>query len=377
MAEVSVAEAVVAEATAGEDNTVKKLRTAVIGGGKMGRLHSRIYSQMDQVDLVALVDTDRQKAEALAGEYGGEVFTDVGAIVDKVDAVTVAVPTESHRAVVEQFLVRRIPVLVEKPLAGSLTEARAMLELARANNCTLQVGYSERFNPVVQAMGRLNITPHFIEVDRVSPFTFRSTDVGVVLDIMIHDIDIVMSLVQSPIKDVQAVGVNVLGAHEDVANARLEFGNGCVANLTASRLALKTERKIRMFSDQAYLSLDYLKKTGLMVSKSANIDMVQWVRERLDDNGQLDMQNANWTDLVKVETLDIDDQEPLRLEQEAFIESVTQGVRPQVSAEDAVAAMELAERIVKVMGEHRWEGRSSAAISSGQWSNTGPAESAP
>ena len=356
---------------------MKKLRTAVIGAGKMGRLHSRIYSQMDQVELVGIVDTDGEKAQKLAEEYGGEAFTDAAAIVDKVDAVTVSVPTESHGDVVKQFLVRRIPVLVEKPLAGSLAEARDMLELARENNCTLQVGYSERFNPVVQAMGRLNISPHFVEVDRVSPFTFRSTDVGVVLDIMIHDIDIVMSLVQSPIKDVQAVGVNVLGEHEDIANARVEFANGCVANLTASRLALKTERKIRMFSGEAYLSLDYFKKTGLMVSKSANIDMVQWVRERLDENGQLDMQNANWTDLVKVETLNIDDQEPLRLEQEAFIESVTQGIRPQVSAEDAVAAMELAERIVTVMAEHRWEGRSSAAISSGQWSNTGSVESIP
>jgi len=346
---------------------MNRLRTAVIGAGKMGRLHSRIYAEMGQVELTAVVDTDRRKAEELAGEYGCAACDNAAELLDAVDAVTVAVPTEHHYHVAEPFLARRIPVLVEKPLAATLGEARRMLQLARDKDCTLQVGYSERFNPVVQAMHRLKITPRFVEAQRVSPFTFRSTDVGVVLDIMIHDIDIVLSLVRSGVKDVQAVGVNVLGEQEDIANARVVFDNGCVANLTASRMALKTERKIRVFSEEAYLSLDYLKKNGLMISKTANIDMVRWLRDRQGADGQFDIQNTSWTDLVNVETLDIDDREPLRLEQEAFVQSVLEGVSPQVSAQDAVAAMELADEIVRVIGRHQWEGDTSAAISLRQW----------
>jgi predicted dehydrogenase len=322
---------------------------------------------MDPVDLVAVVDSQLPKAEQLVAEYGGQAYSQPDEILDQVDVVTVAVPTEHHARIAEPFLSRGIGVLVEKPIASSLADARKMLELARANQATLQVGYSERFNPIVQAMHRLHITPRFIESQRISPYTFRSTDVGVVLDMMIHDIDIVLSLAQSPIRDIQAAGVNVLGQHEDIANVRLTFESGCVANLTASRLALKTERKVRVFSEEAYLSLDYFKKNGVMVSKTANLDMVQWLREQQSENGQIDMQNTNWTELVNVENVDIDDREPLRLEQEAFVQAVMEGSRPQVSAEDAIAAMELAERIVEKIGEHRWEGSSSAAISAEKW----------
>jgi len=344
-----------------------RLRTAVIGAGKMGRLHSRIYSEMAQVELVGIVDTERDKAEALAGEYGSQAYSEAGEILDRVDAVTVAAPTEFHAQLAEPFLRRRIGVLVEKPLAVSVPEAQKLLRLARENECTLQVGYSERFNPVVQAVRRLNFTPRFMDTQRISPHTFRSTDVGVVLDMMIHDIDIVLSLARSEVRDIQAVGVNVLGAHEDIANVRLTFATGCVANMTASRLALKTERKVRVFSEEAYLSLDYLKKHGVMISKAANIDMVQWLREQQGPDGELDLGNVDWTELVNMEMLDIDDQEPLRLEQEAFVQAVREGSRPEVSAEDAVAAMELAERILEAIGEHRWEGKDSATMSAHHW----------
>lgn len=344
-----------------------RLKAAVIGAGKMGRLHSRIYHQMEQVELVAIVDSKREKAEELAVEYGCRACGDTAEIPDDVDAVTISVPTEYHASVAEPFLKRKVGVLVEKPLAATLPEARRMLRLAEENNSTLQVGYSERFNPVVQAMHRLHFTPRFIEAQRISPFTFRSTDVGVVLDMMIHDIDIVLSLARSEVKDVRAAGVNVLGEHEDIANVRLTFETGCVANLTASRLALKTERKVRVFSEEAYLSLDYLRKNGMMVSKAANIDMVQCLREQMNEDGELDLQNVDWAEMVNVEMLDIDDREPLRLEQEAFVQAVREGTRPEVSAGDAVAAMELAERIQAVIREHRWEGKDSMAISSKHW----------
>ena len=344
-----------------------KLRTAVIGAGRMGQLHSRIYSRMDQVELVAVVDSDKAKAKAVTDEYGGQPYEHPEQIVELVDAVTVAVPTEFHAKVAEPFLVRGIGLLVEKPIASTLADAKQMLKLARENRCTLQVGYSERFNPVVQAMHRLEFTPRFMDAQRISPYTFRSTDVGVVLDMMIHDIDIILSLANSTVKDLQAIGVNVLGEHEDIANVRLTFASGCVANLMASRLALKTDRKIRVFSEQAYLSLDYLKKTGIMISKTANMDMVQLIRQQQNSQGQMDMANADWSDMVNIENLDIDEREPLHLEQEAFVKAVAEGSRPQVSAEDAIAAMELAERIVQTISEHQWEGVSSAAISAEHW----------
>jgi predicted dehydrogenase len=347
-----------------------KLRTAVVGAGRMGQLHSRIYSQMAQVELIAIVDSDKSKAQAVAAKYGGQPYDNPEQIVDLIDAVTVAVPTQFHTQVAEPFLARGIGVLVEKPIASSLADAQRMHKLAQGNNATLQVGYSERFNPVVQAMHRLEFTPRFIEAQRISPYTFRSTDVGVVLDMMIHDIDIILSLANSPVADLHAIGVNVLGKHEDVANVRLTFASGCVANLTASRLALKTDRKIRVFSEQAYLSLDYLKKTGIMISKMANMDMMQWIRENQNSDGEMDMANADWSEMVNIENLDIDEREPLHLEQEAFIKAVSEGTRPQVSAEDAIAAMELAERIVKTISEHHWEGVSSAAISAEHWQKT-------
>ncbi len=332
----------------------------------MGRLHTRIYSQMDNVDLIGVVDAQIEKAQALVSEYGGQAYQDPADILDQVDAVTISVPTEYHAKVSQPFLAKGIGVLVEKPIASSLEDARSMLSLAQENECTLQVGYSERFNPAVQAMQRLDFIPRFMESQRISPYTFRSTDIGVVLDMMIHDIDIILSLAQSPVKDVSAVGVNVLGEHEDIANVRLTFESGCVANLTASRLAMKTDRKIRVFSEDAYLSLDYFRKSGVVISKAANIDMVQWIRQQTED-GQIDVANSNWSELVNIENLDIDEREPLHLEQEAFVKAVAEGSRPQVSAEDAIAAMELAQRIVKVIGEHHWDGSNPAAISAEHW----------
>ena len=349
---------------------MSKLRTAVIGAGKMGSIHSRIYSQMDQVELVAIVDGQLDKATALSEKFGTKAYSDPAEILDLVDAVTVAVPTEHHAAVAKPFLARGIGVLVEKPLASTLKDAKEMLSLANEKGAILQVGYSERFNPVVQAMRRLDFTPRYMESQRVSPYTFRSTDVGVVLDMMIHDIDIMLSLVCSDVVDVQAVGVHVLGEHEDVANVRVVFASGCVANLTASRMAMSTDRKIRVFSEKAYLSLDCLNKQGVMINTDANINMMQWVREQQAKHGEVELQKMDWTELLKVEMLDMDDSEPLRLEQDDFIKSIQEKTRPQVSGEDAIAAMELAERIVKAIQAHRWEGNSSKDITKKSYSNT-------
>jgi predicted dehydrogenase len=322
---------------------------AVIGCGRMGRLHTRVFSQMPGVRLVGVFDANPDASEAAASEYGCKAFTDVDALVAQVRAVTIAVPTEFHASVAEPLLRRGIACLIEKPLAKTVEEARRIVAAAEAGGkgAVVQVGHIERFNPVVRAMDRLGIRPGFIEVTRISPLTFRSIDVGVVLDVMIHDIDIVLRLAGSAIERVDAVGVNVIGEHEDICNARVSFANGCVANLTASRLALKTERKLRVFSPDAYVSLDYQKKYGIVVRRSGNVDSVREVAARIRAGEVTDLAQLNYADLVQVEELQIDDIEPARAQMESFIAAVRGEQPPAVSATDGLAAVELATRIVQ------------------------------
>ena len=218
--------------------------------------------------------------------------------------------------------------------------------MSRENQTLVQVGHIERFNPAVRAVDRLRMKPRFIEVTRISPLTFRSIDVGVVLDMMIHDIDIVLKLSASTVSRVDAIGVSIIGNVEDVCNARLEFENGCVANLTASRVALKTERKLRVFSPDAYVSLDYQKKYGIIAQRSGNLDAIRNAVAKIRRGEVEDLSDLNYQDLVNVEELQIDDVEPLRAEQEAFIGAVTGNEPAVVSAEDGLAAVEVAEQIV-------------------------------
>ena len=240
----------------------KKLRAAVVGVGHMGKHHARIYSELPDTELVAVVDRNPSQAGKYAAQYGCEAYADVGEIVSRVDIASIAVPTVAHAPVARPLVEARVPILIEKPLAPDVATAREILGWAEEYDAVIQVGHSERFNPVVQAMKRMEVTPRFIETQRVSPFTFRSADVGVVFDMMIHDIDIVLNMVRDREYEVRAVGVNVLGPCEDIANARVEFANGSVVNMTASRLALKTHRRIRVFSSDAYLSMDYQARTG-------------------------------------------------------------------------------------------------------------------
>jgi predicted dehydrogenase len=354
-----------------------KIRTAVVGGGKMGELHAKVYAQLPQSDFVAVVDTDSERAQGLARQYGCCAFTDCVDILGKVDpvksswirgtggslvetfngvdAVTIATPTVTHLELAEIFIKNNIAVMIEKPLAADVKEGKRIVELAKKNNSVVAVGHSERCNPVVQAMKRLNIEPKFIEASRISPYPFRSTDVGVVLDVMIHDIDIILSLAASKIKKVDAVGVSVIDEKEDICNARIIFENGCIANITASRLALKTERKVRVFSRQAYLSVDYLKKSGIIIKADPNINVVNWIKEQQNKEG-FNLLNVNWPDLLHIEQLDIEDKEPLRLEQESFLRSVAdRRAKPEVSAEEALAAMECAEKILAAVKKHKWD----------------------
>jgi predicted dehydrogenase len=319
----------------------------------MGRLHARVYSQMPQVRLVGVFDLDSDKAADVAGEFHCLPFNHIDELLTEVKAVTIAVPTAFHAATARPCLERGIACLIEKPLAKNSIEARQIVDLARANHALVQVGHIERFNPAVRAMDRLNIQPGFIEVVRISPMTFRSIDVGVVLDMMIHDIDIVLKLAQSTVTKIDAVGVSVIGDVEDVCNARLTFANGCVANITASRMALKTERRLRVFSTDAYVSLDYQKRYGIVAQRSGNVDAIRQTVARLRAGEIQDLSELNYADLVHIEELQIDDVEPLRAQLDAFVHAVRTGSRPPVTAEDGLAAVEVAERVVQAIGPQR------------------------
>lgn len=329
------------------------VQVAVIGAGRMGKHHARIYAGHPQCKLVAVVDKDLERARAITAEFGGEPLKDISELDRGVRAATVAVPTVYHADVAIPLMGHGVAVLVEKPLANDAATARRIVDASRKAGLVLQVGHSERYNPVVRAMLRMEVVPRFIEAHRVSPFTFRSADIGVVFDMMIHDIDIVLHLVRDKVVDIQSVGVNVLGPHEDVANARIRFANGTVANLTASRLALKTDRRIRVFCPTAYVTMDYQKKSGLALKLDDNLDLIRMARERnFEDLSQ--MAGLDYGSMVKIDPLVVDDVEPLKAEIETFVESVRTGVCTGVSAEDGLAAVELAERITTSIREQGW-----------------------
>ena len=335
-------------------------RIAVVGVGRMGKLHARVLSEMDSAELVCVVDTDEAAARAVARQRSCRALTRAEEAAEIVDAAIIAVPTLCHVEAARPFVAAGKPVLIEKPIAEDVAAAETLIQLARETGTTVQVGHTERFNPAVVAMRKYAIAPKFVEAHRISPFTFRSADVGVVLDMMIHDIDLTLMLVAIRVRDIQAVGVNVIGAHEDICNARVTFENGCVANITASRLAVKTERKMRIFSEEAYLSVDYGRKVGIVIQKDRNLDLIQMARERaVDDLAEL-AEDVDYAELLNVEELVVDEStEPLRRQAEAFGETVMRGAAPVVSAADGLAAVRVATDIVRAIKAHRWDGPAS------------------
>jgi len=315
----------------------------------MGKYHARSYAQLPTAHLVGVYDTRFENAVAVANEYGAKAYATLEELLPRVRAATIAVPTVHHLAVAEPCLRAGVACLIEKPLAKDVADAHRIVELSRETGTPVQVGHIERFNPAVVAMEKLGIRPGFLEVVRISPMTFRSIDVGVVLDMMIHDIDIVLKLAGSKVAKCEAVGVSVIGGGEDVCNARVTFENGCVANLTASRLALRTERRLRAFSHDAYVSIDYQKRTGIVVHRGPNLQAIRDAVARIRRGEIQDLTQVNYGDLVQIQELPIDDVEPLRAQLASFVKAVAQGTRPVVSAEDGLAAVELATQIVAAM----------------------------
>ena len=306
---------------------MNKLRAAVIGVGYLGRFHAQKYASLDDVDLVGVVDASRERAEEVAAEVGTAAFTDYRRLLDSVDLVSIVVPTQHHYPVARDCLEAGCHILLEKPITQSVEEADHLIRLAEDRGLVFQVGHLERFNPAVLALEGVLKNPLFIESHRLAPFKTRGTDVTVVLDLMIHDIDIILSMVPSEIKLVNSMGVPVLSEEVDIANARLQFENGCVANVTASRVSRDAVRKIRIFQSDAYISIDY---------QARKISIF-----RKDDGGVPVPGLPN----VSMEEKSFEQSDALLAEIRAFVDAVRDGTAPVVTGEDGKRALELALQI--------------------------------
>ena len=305
-----------------------RLRVAVIGVGHLGRHHARILAAMPDVDLVAVVDVNRPRAEEIASASRTTPAFDYRDVIGRVDAVTIAVPTALHAAIGSEFLRARVPALVEKPLARTLAEADALIEASLTAGVALAVGHTERFNPAVTAAAPLLTDPRFIEVHRLGAFPERSLDIDVVFDLMIHDLDVVLSIVKSEVESLEAVGVPVVTPHVDIANARIRFENGCIANVTASRISRERVRKIRFFQPAAYVSIDY-------AGPRAEV----W---RLE-------QGTGSVPSIQGGELHVANEEPLKRELADFIEAVRSKRPPLVTGDQGRRALALAQRIADKM----------------------------
>jgi predicted dehydrogenase len=300
---------------------MSKIRAGVAGLGHMGKNHARIFAELPEADFRAVYDLNASLAAEIAGKFGVTPAKSLEEFADMVDAATIVTPTPTHHPLGKQLLQNGKHLLIEKPITENPAEAKELVALAHENGLVLQVGHIERFNPVMGALEARLSTPRFIECHRLSPYPNRSVEIGVVLDLMIHDLEIVLHLVHSPVESVDAVGVPVLSSGEDIANARLRFENGCVANLTVSRISPEKMRKLRVFQEDAYLSLDYQNQTGEVHS----------IRD-----GQ-----------IVREAVEIERDEPLKCQLRSFLECAKQGATPRVTGNEATAALELAIEITR------------------------------
>ncbi len=324
------------------------LRVGVIGIGSMGRNHARIFGELPEAQFTAVLDEWAEVAGEIATKYGARAVTTLDAFSDAVDAATIATPTVTHFAIARQLLERGKHVLVEKPFTETPEQARELCDLAQQRGLVLQVGHIERFNPALSALESRLTRPRFIEATRLSPYPGRSLDVGVVLDVMIHDLEIILHLVRSPWVQVDAVGVPVLSKREDIANVRIRFENGCVANITASRISQDKLRKIRVFQQDAYLSLDYQNQSGYLL---------RLARDDEKESSLIGKLLGVATDATIItefagkrivrEPVEVDRGEPLKRELADFVACARAGAQPKVGGREATAALELAINITR------------------------------
>jgi predicted dehydrogenase len=300
---------------------MKKLRVGVVGVGHIGSNHARIYAELTHAEFVAVFDIDPARAAEIAAKYKTKAAESLNEFAEMVDAASVATPTNAHFSVARDLLARGKHLLIEKPITENTADARELAQRAAEKRLVLQVGHVERFNPVLSALEQRLTHPRFIEAHRLSPYPNRSTEIGVVLDLMIHDLEIILHLVNSTVETIDAVGVPVLSRGEDIANARLRFASGCIANITSSRISPERMRKIRVFQEDAYLSLDYQGQSGEIYRRV---------------NGQ-----------ITRDPVPIEKEEPLRQQLASFVDCALTGGEPKVSGSHAAAALELAVEITK------------------------------
>ncbi len=329
------------------------VKVSVIGTGSLGKEHVRIYSELHaarNAKFVGIYDVATEIARKLAQKFGVRRFDSIEEMADASDALSIVTPTVTHFSLAKAALLKGKHLFVEKPMTDSAAQATELVQLAQQNNCVLQVGHVERFNPVFKYLEKVATEPRFIEAHRLSPYPARSTDIGVVLDLMIHDLDIVLAFVKSPVTSVDAVGIPVLSKSEDIANARLRFANGCVANLTASRISPEKMRKIRVFSSGpivSYISLDYRAQEGFIYRIARDGEEESSVLKKLLRAKDSTIVSEFGGKRIVREPVPIEKEEPLKLELQHFVECVRARRKPVVSGESAKEALDLAFEITR------------------------------
>jgi len=325
---------------------VRKIRVGVVGVGRLGQLHARLYREVERAELVGVFDTDHSRAQALATELGVMAFASVDELLDAAEAVNVVVPTSYHFSLAQQAIEKQCHVFIEKPITVTTQEAQMLIQQSIERNVVLQVGHIERFNPALLALRGVHVAPMFIESHRLASFDPRGTDVAVVLDLMIHDLDVILSLVKSPLEQIDASGVAVISNEPDIANARLKFENGCVANVTASRISQKKMRKMRLFQRDAYISIDFLQGLSevfklVPADTPMNPSSLPLILGKIDQ-GEKKRQ-------IIYEKLQAPEGNALKMELESFLEAIANGTPPPVTGEDGLRALEVASAITEMI----------------------------
>lgn len=342
---------------------MNRIRMAVVGVGHLGKEHARVLASFPDVELVGVADVNLAQARGIADRCRTRAFDDHEDLFDLVDAVSIAAPTLYHHAISRSFLERGIPVLVEKPITTTLAQADELVEIAAAQGIPFQVGHIERFNPAFEELTRRPLNPKLIESERHGPFTGRSTDIGAVLDLMIHDLDLILSLVRSPVRDVYALGAQVFGGHEDIVNARLTFANGCTASVTASRISPRPKRKLRVWAPEGYAGIDFVEKRLTLVQPSDEVRRHGLSQLHLDPNRREQLKQDVFG--KHMETLELDctrDQDQLTAELRHFVGAVRTGRTPRVTGEDGRDALALADRILASVQRHPWTGTADGPV---------------
>jgi predicted dehydrogenase len=333
---------------------MSRLRVGVVGVGHLGKEHARILSGLPDVELTGIADPNDSQAALVAQRCGTQAFPDHRALLDRVDAAVIVVPTVHHHAVARDFLEHGIPLLVEKPLAGSLEEADDLVTLARRRGLTLQVGHIERFNPAFEALLERPFQPKFIRSERCGSFSGRSTDIGVVLDLMIHDIDLVLTLVGSPVSDVSALGVSVLGGHEDAVQATLTFADGCVAQLSASRVNPEPVRRMHVWAPEGFVAVDFAKRKLSLTQPAAPLRHGGLDSRRLDPATLHSLKTELFGRHLLTREIDCDTADQLTCELQDFVNSVRTRQRPRVDGSAGRDALAVACRVVESVRRHSW-----------------------